>query len=215
MIPNHFTYISSPIIQAISVKDNGEKLVDLYDYAGGRGSKLRTQPGVQVREGVADKLINAQLFLDDDKFLYIVEGYRSEKRQKELWDYECSTLKNRHSEWSKEKIELEASKLFSPPGSVMPHAAGAAVDVTLVNSEGEIFDLGTQINEDAESTENRTYTLTQGLTEKQMENRMLLIDAMNNSQFTNYATEWWHWSFGDQYWAFTHKQPFAVYDKLK
>lgn len=215
MIPDHLVYIRSPLVQAIPTKDNGEPLVDLYEYAGDRRSDLRTQPGVQVREGVADKLINAQEYLPGGVYLYITEGYRSPERQKELYDWHYGVLKQRHPDWNYEQLKEEASKLYSPPGTTTPHATGGAVDVTLVDDKGKLLDMGTQINDDAEATGNKTYTLTQGLSNEQMGNRMKLIEALNYAQFTNYSTEWWHWSVGDQYWAFTHKQPAALYGMVK
>ena len=27
----------------------------------------------------------------------------------------------------------------------------------------------------------------------------------------NYPTEWWHWSFGDRYWALVTDSPTALY----
>jgi D-alanyl-D-alanine dipeptidase len=33
-------------------------------------------------------------------------------------------------------------------------------------------------------------------------NRNTLIAAMTATGFVNYPSEWWHWSYGDRYWAF-------------
>ncbi|MEV1002288.1 M15 family metallopeptidase [Nonomuraea sp. NPDC050202] len=45
-------------------------------------------------------------------------------------------------------------------------------------------------------------------------NRRLLAQAMSAAGFTNYPTEWWHWSYGDRYWALTTGAPAAVYGPL-
>nr|WP_249190190.1 M15 family metallopeptidase [Burkholderia sp. AU32357] len=29
--------------------------------------------------------------------------------------------------------------------------------------------------------------------------------------FTNYPSEWWHWSFGDRYWAVMQNESHAIY----
>ncbi len=34
------------------------------------------------------------------------------------------------------------------------------------------------------------------------ENRKILINCLERAGFINYPTEWWHWSYGDCYWAF-------------
>jgi len=34
---------------------------------------------------------------------------------------------------------------------------------------------------------------------------------MEAAGFVNYPTEWWHWSFGDRYWAFCAGEHEAIY----
>ncbi len=34
---------------------------------------------------------------------------------------------------------------------------------------------------------------------------------MHAAGFVNYPTEWWHWSYGDRYWALLTGSPHAVY----
>lgn len=215
MIPDHLILISSEIIQAVKVQDNGETLVDLAAHAKSRKSPIKVATGVKVREGVADKLINAQQHLPDGYRLHVVDGYRSPAEQETLYSAHREKLKERHSDWSDDQLDLEASKLYSPPGSTMPHAAGSAVDLTVVDDRDQDLNMGTRFQDDPEKTGNRTYTLSEDIADDQKANRKLLIDAMNAGDFTNYATEWWHWSTGDQYWAFHNRQGFAVYGTIK
>ncbi|MCA8033337.1 hypothetical protein LGM46_10085 [Burkholderia arboris] len=42
-------------------------------------------------------------------------------------------------------------------------------------------------------------------------NRQILIDALTRTGFTNYPSEWWHWSFGDRYWAVIQNESHAIY----
>ena len=42
-------------------------------------------------------------------------------------------------------------------------------------------------------------------------NRNLLARAMGGAGFVNYPTEWWHWSYGDRYWALISKADSAIY----
>ena len=44
-----------------------------------------------------------------------------------------------------------------------------------------------------------------------MMNRALLIELMSAAGFVNYGTEWWHWSYGDRYWAYNRGEPAARY----
>ncbi len=42
-------------------------------------------------------------------------------------------------------------------------------------------------------------------------NRDLLAAAMDAAGFINYPAEWWHWSYGDRYWAFQTSRDTALY----
>ena len=42
------------------------------------------------------------------------------------------------------------------------------------------------------------------------ENRKLLYHVMTESGFTNLPSEWWHYDYGDRFWAYYTKQP-ALY----
>jgi len=42
-----------------------------------------------------------------------------------------------------------------------------------------------------------------------------MSDALIQQGFVNYPTEYWHWSYGDKYWAFIKQQPYAIYDSFR
>lgn len=42
-------------------------------------------------------------------------------------------------------------------------------------------------------------------------NRDLLAAALDAAGFINYPAEWWHWSYGDRYWAFQTSRETALY----
>jgi zinc D-Ala-D-Ala dipeptidase len=42
-------------------------------------------------------------------------------------------------------------------------------------------------------------------------NRRVLMTALAAAGLVNYPTEWWHWSYGDRYWALLTGQPAAIY----
>jgi D-alanyl-D-alanine dipeptidase len=43
-------------------------------------------------------------------------------------------------------------------------------------------------------------------------NRAVLGSALTAAGLVNYPTEWWHWSFGDRYWALLTGATAACYD---
>ena len=42
-------------------------------------------------------------------------------------------------------------------------------------------------------------------------NRELLAQVLRGVGLVNYPTEWWHWSYGDRYWALMTGATAAVY----
>lgn len=42
-------------------------------------------------------------------------------------------------------------------------------------------------------------------------NRELLASVLQGAGLVNYPTEWWHWSYGDRYWALVTGAPAALY----
>ncbi|WP_244137038.1 M15 family metallopeptidase [Burkholderia pyrrocinia] len=48
-----------------------------------------------------------------------------------------------------------------------------------------------------------------------LRNRHVLIAALTGTGFTNYPSEWWHWSFGDRYWAVMQRESHAIYGPVE
>jgi zinc D-Ala-D-Ala dipeptidase len=42
--------------------------------------------------------------------------------------------------------------------------------------------------------------------------RDILASAMTAAGLVNYPAEWWHWSYGDRYWAFQADRGTALYE---
>jgi D-alanyl-D-alanine dipeptidase len=54
-------------------------------------------------------------------------------------------------------------------------------------------------------------TLAAGLPTEAAELRRALLEAMTGAGFVNYPYEWWHYSFGDRYWAYVTGAQEAIY----
>ena len=98
------------------------------------------------------------------------------------------------------------------PLEVAPHVAGAAVDLTLVDAHGDEVDMGSPDRRDPRGV--RRCLLVRRARHQPL--RPLappaaLDGAHAASGLVNYPTEWWHWSYGDRYWALTTGAPAAVY----
>src|SRR5690606_19884181 len=90
---------------------------------------------------------------------------------------------------------------FVAPLAVAPHVAGAAVDLTLVDDRGLDLDMGTYIDATPEESRGRCYLDSPDVSAEVRDRRALLARVLAGVGLVNYPTEWWHWSYGDRYWA--------------
>jgi D-alanyl-D-alanine dipeptidase len=91
--------------------------------------------------------------------------------------------------------------------------AGAAVDLTLIGAHGPL-DLGTPIDATPEHSNGACFFDATNISREARANRSLLADVLTSAGLVNYPTEWWHWSFGDRYWAYTEQRTEAIYGPL-
>lgn len=100
------------------------------------------------------------------------------------------------------------------PVEVAPHTAGAAVDLTLCDPDGVEYDMGTQVNDNPEQSDGACYTAAPNISADARAHRKLLAAALEPVGLVNYPTEWWHWSYGDRYWAMSTGFSHAHYGPL-
>ena len=107
------------------------------------------------------------------------------------------------------------SSRFVAPLEVAPHVAGAAVDLTLIDACGQELDLGTPIDATPEQSGGRCYFAADDISRDARANRNLLARVLTDAGLVNYPTEWWHWSYGDRYWALSTGADHAVYGPVE
>jgi zinc D-Ala-D-Ala dipeptidase len=205
--------MSDPQVAAIHVEECGEDLVDVR-RDGALLVDARKQDPVDafahLRVGVLERLHEAQTLLPQGRRLLFVEGYRPPALQRAYFEEYASQLRAGHADWSDEQIYSAASRYVSPP-DIAPHSAGAAVDLTLADAEGRELDLGTRLNADPEASGGACYTGADNISAEARANRAQLGAALDAVGLVNYPTEWWHWSFGDRYWALASGRSAARY----
>ncbi|GAA2853684.1 M15 family metallopeptidase [Streptosporangium fragile] len=203
--------ISDPRVASVPVEESGEQLIDV------RG-RLRTDDRLadaagafaHLREGLLARLEQAQAQLPDGYRLLVVEGYRPVAAQQQIFDEYSAELMAAYPDMSPAEIRVAASRYVSPV-EVAPHTAGAAVDLTLCTEDGIEIDMGTPLNATPEQSGGACYTDAPGLPPEARHHRKLLGVALDAAGLVNYPTEWWHWSYGDRYWAMTTGAPAALY----
>lgn len=69
------------------------------------------------------------------------------------------------------------------------HCKGSALDMTLVDAEGNELDMGTCFDYFGEAAGHGA----RGLTQEQRSNRKILLETMENNGFKRFDREWWHY----------------------
>ncbi|MFE9403381.1 M15 family metallopeptidase [Streptomyces sp. NPDC006530] len=205
--------MSDPRVAAVPVQECGEPLVDVR-----RDGSLLLDASRQdsesafahLRKGVHERLLHAEELLPGGLRLLFVEGYRPPALQRTYFEEYVDELRALHPRWSVGQLHVAASRYVSPPG-IAPHSAGAAVDLTLADADGRELDLGTRMNATPEESAGACCTEARDIGAEARELRTVLGSALSAAGLVNYPTEWWHWSFGDRYWALATGRPFAPY----
>jgi len=93
------------------------------------------------------------------------------------------------------------------PATPPPHSTGAAIDCTFMDEHGHEVDMGSPIDEGTERSDpNHFATATDTAGKQAHANRTLLAELMRNEGFHMHENEWWHFSKGDQYWAWCERE---------
>jgi D-alanyl-D-alanine dipeptidase len=209
--------LSDPRIAAVPVAESGDALVDLREVPelllDARAADA-TGAFARVRSGVVDRLLDAQSGLPDGIRLLVIEGYRPLDQQRAIIDSYRGELRRLHPDWSDERLDVETSKFVSPL-AVAPHSTGGALDLTLCTAGGAELDMGTAVDDTPEASQNACFTAARGIPRLARRNRQMLVGALASVGMVNYPTEWWHWSYGDRYWAFMTRADQARYGPLE
>ncbi|WP_432139501.1 M15 family metallopeptidase [Streptomyces sp. bgisy154] len=205
--------LSDHRVAGTPVADNGEPLADARELPALRVDRRKADADgsyAHVRADVLRRLLVAQDALPAGVHLLMVEGFRPPELQRRYFDEYAATLRAAHPDTGPDRIRELASAYISPP-EVAPHVSGGAVDLTLCTGDGTELVLGTEVNATPEESGGRCRTAAPGLDAEARANRAVLARAMTAAGFVNYPTEWWHWSYGDRYWALLTAAPAARY----
>jgi D-alanyl-D-alanine dipeptidase len=177
----------------VDLRESGELALDprLADAAGAYA---------HLRAGVVDRLLVAQDLLPHGLRLLVVEGYRPLPVQQGYFAEYAGALRRANPGWAADLVRSQASRYISPP-EIAPHVSGAAVDLTLCTESGAELPMGTAVNASPEESDGACYSAARNISAEARRNRYTLGEALATAGLVNYPTEWWHWSFGDRYWA--------------
>lgn len=221
-------YQSVPIIESgeplTAIPMNLFAIVTPHPYvAVGAGYGDRRSPYF-LREKVLQRLIAAQACLQQthpDLNIQIFDAYRPIAVQQFMVDYTFAQLKGDRQLTAAETAEVwenvyrfwavPSDNVETPP----PHSTGAAVDITLIQEDGQVLNMGGEIDEIGDRSHPNYYANSPNPVERQYHgNRVLLRSVMEKAGFVQHKNEWWHFSYGDQMWAWHKQKAIAHYGRI-
>ncbi len=210
----------------IPIKDCGEKLVALstigafayetpapYEAA---GAPYHGISPFSLRSTVARKLLLAQAELHKTKpnwQIKVFDAFRPVAVQAHMVAHTFYYIAKEMglnplavNDAERDSVLAKVYRIWSPPNqdpaTPPPHSTGAAIDCTLVDESGAEVDMGSPIDFNGDLS-NPDYFKTINPTVHQ--HRIILRDAMQSQGFLQHNAEWWHYSYGDQYWVWLKK----------
>jgi len=207
------TLMSDPRVAAVPVSECGEPLTDVRHTPRLLVDGRAADPAgayAYLRQGLLERLLTAQSALPPGLRLLFIEGYRPPELQRHYFERYSARLRAAHPAWSAGEVRAAASRYVSPP-ELAPHSAGAAVDLTLADADGRELDMGTPWDATPEESARACYTEAANIPAEARAHRDALGAALTSAGLVNYPTEWWHWSYGDRYWALHTGAPAALY----
>ncbi|MFA9559180.1 M15 family metallopeptidase [Evansella sp. AB-rgal1] len=175
-----------------------------------------------VRKQVGERLVKAASLLPQKYRLLIWDSYRPFEVQKALYTSFYEKKKQEYPHLSENELDSMVKKYVSFPslneGAPSPHVTGGSVDLTIADKDGTAIEMGTEFDDFSEKAGTRFF---ETLLEKKesvseedsraLENRRLLYWVMRESGFTSYVHEWWHFDYGNQWWAELTEADCAIY----
>ncbi|WP_036028491.1 M15 family metallopeptidase [Leptolyngbya sp. PCC 6406] len=145
--------------------------------------------------------------------LQIFDAYRPIPVQQFMVEYAFAALAQQQGQDlasltapERDRLRLAVSEFWAvpslDPATPPPHSTGAAIDLTLLDSAGNPVDMGSPIDElSVRSHPDHFATATHPSAQQAHRHRQILKHAMVAAGFQQHPKEWWHFSLGDQLWA--------------
>ena len=224
--------------QRVPIEDCGEPLVpipldqfavvDPHPYAV-LGAPYGQRSPYYVRQGILSALLQAQTVLQTkqpDWRIQIFDAYRpiavqrfmvEHTYEQLLQDWQQQSPGKSREQAPKEELLAQVYQFWAAPSHDVatppPHSTGAAIDITLVDAQHREVDMGSAIDEISVRSHPH-YFADKPDGESFHHHRTLLSDAMHAAGFRQHPNEWWHFSQGDQLWAWLENTAPAQYGRV-
>lgn len=217
VLPDDFNW---PDFAAMPVCECGAPLAALPEHPRLRGEPVYfaqqiagSLPVVYLRPQVVERLLLALTHIPERFGLLILDGWRSVETQNALRQTVLQQIKSAQPNLSEDEYRQILDQFVADPhraDMAPPHSTGGSVDLTLFDlATGAAVDMGSAFDEASPAS----YTVAlEGLPEDPAHRyRRILFHAMRQAGFSNLPSEWWHYDYGNQLWAFFTQQPHAIF----
>lgn len=207
--PNHKPPIVTPILENMSCLNDYFHCDSKYNHwVENNEIPLKgSSPYIMARDSIVAMLFKAQAFLPEGYTFCIFDAYRPIAVQQSLWDYFRQQKRRENPDKTEEEIDKITAFCVSFPSYniLIPslHNTGGAVDLNILDSDGNELDMGCDFDDFTERAWTNYYEI-HPVSEKEItirDNRRMLYNAMIGAGFTNLPSEWWHFDYGDDKWA--------------
>lgn len=214
--PESYGPIPEPMIMAgwkeVPIKESGHPLVSLNELSAVSSIILSPQYNMQGIEGAsselflrneaASRLVFASELLPKEFSLIVFDAYRPFRVQTEIFNSFKNYLRSQSPDIDEEELIKRTEIYVSLPSTDIqrpsPHATGGSIDLSIVDVQGNLLDMGSEFDSFELSSQTAFFRNKDDIYHK---NRELLFHVMIKAGFTNYPEEWWHYDFGNQFWA--------------
>jgi len=197
----------------IKIQECNERLVAVKRYCPSLVVHLgRKRAGEQafLRLTVARMLKKALASLPRGMTFIINDAWRPAVVQERIRQEFFFRFKEKNPNWSTARIRKEVDKYVAPSqgGKVSGHMTGGAVDLRLLSNGRKVPMKSSKLSyqENAQSNQPK-------LSKYLQRNRAIMFQALQNAGLSNYPQEYWHWSYGDYYWARRNKKKIAIFGR--
>jgi D-alanyl-D-alanine dipeptidase len=197
----------------ILIRECGEPLVDLRKACPGvvldlGRERMEKEKTAYLRKSVAEMINRARWELPKGLTFVIRDAWRPQEVQKDIYDAFIDRFRANDPKKPVEEIREQVKEFVAPFQG--PHASGhmtgGAVDLRLWKNGKRI----PMRSEDLTYEEN-AQSVQPKLPAYLQKNRELMFRVLEKVGLSNYPKEFWHWSYGDYWWARRNGKKEAIY----
>ena len=187
----------------IKVKECGEPLVDIKKLCPDLviARRIKKERRAFLRKTIVRMVCQAKSHLPRGMTFVIESAWRSQYLQEKIFQA-----------FAKSFTIKEAEKYVAPfKGKYASgHMTGGAVDLRLWKNGRKVPMKSSKLTyqENAKSFQPKLPLYIQ-------KNRQIMFDALQKAGLANYPEEYWHWSYGDIWWARRKKKKVAIYGIIR